>query len=153
MTPREKRAIIQTGNDILGEKFNTIEASILMAAIAYQESNFEYRKQIGGPARGLWQFEKGGGVHGVMNHRATKDHARRVCSIRRVSFDTESVYKRLAHDDVLAASFARLLLWTDPKPIPTHRDECWEYYIRNWRPGKPHPDRWQSSHSQALELY
>lgn len=153
MTPQEKRLIIQTGIGILGQKFNSIEASILMAAIAYQESNFEYRKQIGGPARGLWQFEKGGGVYGVMNHRLTKDHANRVCEIRRVNFDLQTVCEQLAHDDVLAAAFARLLLWTDPKSIPTDRDECWEYYIRNWRPGKPHPDRWQSSYSQAIELY
>ncbi len=35
--------------------------------------------------------------------------------------------------------FARLLLWTDAKPLPAIGDEqgAWDYYLRNWRPGKP----------------
>jgi hypothetical protein len=52
------------------------------------------------------------------------------------------VWESLEHDDVLAAAFARLLLWTDRAPMPTTDPEGWAAYIRTWRPGKPHPAMW-----------
>jgi hypothetical protein len=62
------------------------------------------------------------------------------------------VYNSLAHDDVLAAAFARLLLWTDPQRLPSlgDADGAWALYLRTWRPGKPHPQTWPALYAQAL---
>jgi hypothetical protein len=42
-----------------------------------------------------------------------------------------------------------LLLWTDPQPMPTSQDAGWQCYLRNWRPGKPHPDQWPRNWASA----
>ena len=46
-----------------------------------------------------------------------------------------------------------LLLWTDPRPLPRIGEvqAAWDYYIRNWRPGKPHPKSWAPLYAQAME--
>ena len=60
------------------------------------------------------------------------------------------VNEALATADPLAAAFARLLLWTDPRPIPSGSPQAaWDYYIRNWRPGKPHRHTWDAFYRQA----
>lgn len=66
------------------------------------------------------------------------------------------VHAALEHDDVLAAAFARLLLWTDPFRLPTKSDAAggWDLYLRTWRPGKPHPARWPARYAAAVrEIY
>jgi hypothetical protein len=124
-----------------------------MLAIGLQESRFEHRRQIGGPARGFWQFEQGGGVRGVLRHHSSREHAQAVCRARSVIATESAVYAALEHDDVLAAAFARLLLWTDPKPLPAIGDEqgAWDLYLRVWRPGKPHRHTWNALYAQAME--
>jgi hypothetical protein len=114
-----------------------------------QESKLQLRAQVvngggKGPARGLWQFERAGGVKGVLEHSATAELARSVCSDRGVPADPASVWRALETDDVLAAAFARLLLWTDagPMPEPNQQQLGWQIYQRTWRPGKPHPETW-----------
>ena len=134
---------------LLPERMDSNAARIMMLAIGLQESEFLHRKQIGGPARGFWQFERGGGVHGVMRHPSSAPLALTVCSALDVRFDEQVVYNRLAVDDVLAAAFARLLLWTDPRSIPDNADDAWSMYIRNWRPGKPHPEKWPDNYRRA----
>lgn len=129
-------------------------ACILLLAIAGQESNLTDRRQKGnGPARGLWQNEKGGGVHGVMTHPVSKVLARGLCDARGVQWDETAVWAALERDDVLAAGLARLLLRTDPKPIPERSDMQggWDMYVWNWRPGKPHRDRWDDHHAIAVQ--
>ena len=61
----------------------------------------------------------------------------RCASLRRQSARSAA----LEHDDVLAAAFGRLLLWTDPRAPPAVGDEsgAWALYLRCWRPGKPRP--------------
>lgn len=131
---------------------DTPQARVEMLAIALQESDFSYREQIGGPARGLWMFERGGGVKGVLKHHATRDFARHVCRERGVNPNRWAVYKALAHDDILACCFARLLLWTDPHALPALGDEsgAWDLYLRTWRPGKPRPAHFSGNYRQAL---
>ena len=53
----------------------------------------------------------------------------------------------------VAAGFARLLLWTDPRPLPAIGDvkAAWQYYLRNWRPGKPHEKTWAPLYAEAME--
>lgn len=111
-------------------------AEAMLLAIGLQESLLVYRRQIGGPARGLLQFETGG-VRGVLEHPASRQHARVVCAARGVQPTTAAVYAALEHDDVLAMAIGRLLLWTDPKPLPElgDADAAWALYLRTWRPG------------------
>ena len=130
------------------------KARMILLAIGLQESRFEHRRQIGGPARGFWQFESGGGVRGVLGYRTTAVDAVKVCHARGVGSSTKEVYERLEHDDILACCFARLLLWTDPRPLPMigDVDESWAYYERNWRPGRPHPGTWPALYQQAHNM-
>ena len=130
------------------------KARILTLAIGFQESRFEHRRQIDGPARGFWQFEQGGGVKGVLTHKASAYDAVKVCYARGVGSSTKDVYERLEHDDILACCFARLLLWTDHRPLPMIGDVegSWDYYIRNWQPGKPHRKTWDDMYQRAHNL-
>jgi hypothetical protein len=125
----------------------------MLLAIGRQESGFATRRQYGdGPARGLWQFERGG-VLGVMHHSATGRYAFEFCEALGQPWGSSGILAALEHDDVLAAGFARLLLWTDPSPLPAIGDEdaAYEYYVRNWRPGKPSRLRWAGSYPAAVE--
>lgn len=141
---------------LMQPRFYTPNAVHMLLAIGLQESGLCERCQIidgggKGPARGLWQFERGGGVVGVLTHPLTRTHAWDVCRERGVNAVSQDVWAALETDDVLAATFARLLLWTDPRPLPTPNDTeaGWAYYERNWRPGKPHPERWPANFARA----
>lgn len=137
---------------MLPERMDTEVARIMLVAIALQESRLEHRHQIGGPAHGFWQFESGGGVKGVMQHEATKRHAQDLCLKRGVPFHRSFVFDALEFDDVLAAGFARLLLWSDPRPLPANDDPQagWDLYVRTWRPGRPHRSTWDAFYRQAV---
>ena len=138
---------------LLPARMNSVAAEVQMLAIGLQESRFEHRRQIGGPAKGFWQFEQGGGVRGVLRHHSSREHAQAVCRVRNVIATEGAVYAALEHDDVLAAAFARLLLWTDPKALPVLGDEqaAWDLYLGTWRPGKPHRHTWDALYAKALE--
>lgn len=138
--------------DLLGPKYRSNEARLLLLAIGYQESGWEDRVQVKGPARSFLQFELGGGVLGVMRHNASKDMMRFVCAALRYPFDSQALHDAMADNDVLAAAMGRLLLWTDPRPLPAIGDTgaAWQTYFRNWRPGKPHPERWPENYRKAL---
>lgn len=153
--------IIRLGIDpaleLLPARMDTVAARVMLLANGLQESRFQHRRQIGGPARGFWQFEKGtrasrGGVWGVFLHPASKDHLAALCRARSVACDPDAIYAALEYDDVLAAGVARLLLWTDPKALPAVGDveAAWALYLRTWRPGKPHPKTWPALYAQAM---
>lgn len=140
---------------LLPAEMRSTEATALLLAIALQESQCEYRKQRKGPARGFWQFEAGGGVKGVLAHTASKVHASRALNaLSYAPFTVTDVHEAITHNDVLAAVLARLLLWTDPDPLPKPDDvtSAWRYYERNWRPGKPRPVDWPENYAKAYEL-
>lgn len=126
-------------------------ARVLVMAIAGQESNWQYRVQIGGPAHSFWQFEKGGGVVGVLTHPASKNKIAAVCKRLHVICDASTVYTDMIDNDLLACSMARLLLLTDPAALPDVGQEhaAWDYYQRNWRPGMPHPEAWHAKYSAS----
>lgn len=127
---------LTTALRLLPSRMTSPEAEAMLLAIGLQESLLIHRRQIGGPARGLLQFETGG-VRGVLEHQASRQPARAVCAARGVQPTTAAVYAALEHDDVLAMAIARLLLWTDPKPLPElgDADAAWALYLRTWRPG------------------
>lgn len=138
---------------LLPLKMDSPFARINQAAIGQQESGYLVRRQYGnGPARGYWQFEEGGGVKGVMEHKATAELARSVCHARSVPFVRRAVWEALETDDVLAAAFCRLLMWTDSGKLPTTEADGWAMYARTWRPGRPHPDKWPASWKFGLSV-
>lgn len=131
---------------------------VMLLAIGLQESGFEHRFQRSGPARGFWQFERGGGVAGVMQHTATRAWAEAACFDQEIPFDGDEVFKAIPYNDRLACVFARLLLWTDPATLPApnprsdlHMGAAWEIYRRTWRPGKPHHERWPANWKRAID--
>lgn len=137
---------------LLPLRMDSLKARTMLLAIGLQESGFTLRRQMGdGPARGFWQFERGGGVKGIYNHSASTGHLHNLCLARDVPFDVPTIWARLETDDVLAAGCARLLLFTDPYPLPEADDAgtSWDLYLRTWRPGKPHPERWLINHRAA----
>lgn len=140
------RHAIRPALDLLGaDVFGSPRAIALMLAIAMQESRIQHRAQIGGPARGFYQFERGGGVAGVLNHPATSRHARAACEQLLVEPSADAVYAAIQYNDILASVFARLLLWAAPGSLPGSDggpDDAWNYYLAQWRPGKPHVATW-----------
>lgn len=147
-------AVFDATNLVLPEGMDTPTSRAMLLAIGLQESRFEHREQIGGPAHGFWQFEKGGGVRGVLRHSASKRHIESVAESLSYEPDVEVMYEAIVHNDVLACAFARLLLWTHPKPLPVRADVdgAWHYYISTWRPGKPHRETWDDFYEQAWVL-
>jgi hypothetical protein len=154
------RDMIEPAFRELPARMATDEARVMLLAIGLQESRFRHRVQMPlrpgmppGPARGFWQFERGGGVIGVLTHPASSRLAMEACAARDIRPNSPIVWAKLAEDDVLAAIFARLLLFTDAAPLPAiGRDaDAWACYIRNWRPGKPHPQTWKALYDSAVE--
>lgn len=159
MIPAGVRGAINKALYLLPHQMHTPEARVMLYAIGLQESRFQHRFQIvqgrpgaKGPARGFWQFERGGGCKGVVDHPASRYWMHRVCEARAVAFNATAIWNAIEHDDVLAAAAARLLLFTDPKKLPELGDEkgAWNLYARVWRPGKPHPQTWPALYAEAL---
>lgn len=151
------RTAINPALGMLPVKMDSDAARVQMLAITLQEARGIHRFQRTtdpyhkGPARGLWQNERGG-VFCVMTNLATKDHAEAVCKALKVPFDSSLIHAALEFNDVLAAAFARLFLWADPKPLPgvdADHEAAWQCYLRTWRPGKPHRETWDEYHAAA----
>jgi hypothetical protein len=158
ITPEIVRAV-REALALLPPAMDTIEAHVEMYAIGLQESRFEHRRQLvgnpprpTGPAKGFWQFERGGGCRGVVEHDASRYWMSSVCKARGVAFSATAIWNALEKDDVLAAAAARLLLFTDPKKLPEvgKADEAWNCYKRTWRPGKPHRQTWDALYANAV---
>lgn len=148
-----RRGPVADALSLLPDYMTSPEAELMLLAIGLQESRFEHRHQIGGPAHSWWQFERAGGVRGVLKYRTSREHARSLCSARGITPSASAVFAAMEHDDILAAGFARLLLWTDPRPLPAMGEvqAAWRYYLRNWRPGKPHEKTWAPLYAEAME--
>lgn len=143
---------------LLPQKMNSPEAKAMMLAIAFQESGLKYRRQVGGPARGYFQFEQGGGVRGVLNHPATSQTIQAFLAQMDYGWtpvsNAEACYSAIEHNDMLAAAFARLLLWTLPEAMPGKESPAvgWERYYSGWRPGRPHRITWDAHFARAWEI-
>jgi len=152
------RTAVNPALQLLPAKMDSDAARVMLLACGLQESEFKhvYQKVHGnpyakGPARGYWQNERGG-IFCVMTNPATREHAQAVCRARSVPFDQVLIHARLEFDHVLAAGFARLLLWADPKPLPgvdADHETAWQCYLRCWNPGKPRREAWDANHAAA----
>lgn len=138
---------------LLPPKMSSPQSKAMLMAIAMQESRFDARRQIGGPARGFWQFERGG-VAGVLNHPATGQHIRAVLDQLDYDYLVDTSYNAIEHNDVLAFCYARLNLWWLPGRLPEKGEVQlgWDQYYNAWRPGKPHRQTWDPFFKQAWEI-
>lgn len=138
--------IIPAAYAVLPPAMKSVEATAMLLAIGQQESRWEHRAQIGGPAKSFLQFEQGGGVKGVLSHAATAVIARDAFKALRYPRDmtVPDAFNAMQHNDVLALVFGRLLLWTMPQPMPRRDQQAagWLIYLGAWRPGKAHPQSW-----------
>ncbi len=148
---------IPAAYSLLPDRMQSAEATAMLLAIGMQESRFEARRQLPkGPARGFWQFERGGGVVGVLEHSSTAPLAAKVLDSLRypLTVDDVACHAAIEHNDVLACCFARLLLWTLPDALPKRLEpeRAWHQYIRAWRPGKPHVQTWPANFALAWSI-
>lgn len=146
------RLVFPAAFALLPPQMDSPQARAMLLAIGWQESRFAHRRQVGGPARGYWQFERDGGVAAVMEHHASRAAAGQVLGVLGYPPERQAIYDALEHHDVLAACWARLLLWTDPRWLPDAPDrgpDAWLTYLRTWRPGKPHPQTWDTFYRRA----
>lgn len=147
--------IIPAALALLPGQLSSPEARAMLLAIGCQESAFEHRRQKNnGPARGFYQFERGGGVAGVLSHPLTGPLIRPVCATLRILPTPPSCHLAIQYNDVLATCFARLLLWSVPQrlPLPHEAQEGWDLYIDGWRPGKPHRETWDAHFAHAWRV-
>jgi hypothetical protein len=145
-----RSAVIPAALKFLPPRLDSFEARAMLVAIGLQESRFEHRRQIQGPARGFWQFESAGGVYGVLTHPATKPLITPV--LHALRYSPNECYYAIEHNDTLAAVFARLLLFSHPKALPDNASDAWRYYLDTWRPGRPHPETWPPFFAEAWAL-
>lgn len=154
MIEQALRFIVPCAYSVLPKTMASQKATAMLLAIGLQESKWMHRRQLHGPARGFWQFERDGGIAGVMTHAKTRGPlATALAELRygRAMGETAALHRIVEDNDVVACVFARLLLWTVPMPLPD-RDEPdlgWDQYIEGWRPGKPHPETWTSYFIEA----
>lgn len=148
----------------LPARMDSPEARCELLAIAKQESDLHYTRQINGPARSLWQFERLG-VLGVTLHHVVDDYAAMACREAKIKCAASDIMRRIEKDHILACRLARFNLWTDPHSLPkavmASEDQAWHLYLRVWRPGAakdPHSERyadarhrWATSWRVAVE--
>lgn len=160
------RTAITPALAMLPAEMDSAAARIQLLTTGLQESLFLHRRQLVGkpprpigPAKSFWQGEQGGGmVHGVRVHLDTRDLAAQIYRARGVPANDGAIWNAIEHDDVLAAGLARLLLWSDPRPLPVVGDEdgAWALYLRTWRPGayaRGTPDERATLHAKWLVNY
>ena len=145
--------IIPAALSLLPEKMDTPEARAILIAIALQETALRHRRQVGGPALGLLQWELPQ-VGLILRHPVVGPLARNVLAT--LVYDPgdpphERIHAAMEHNDILQAAFSRLLLWPDAAPLPKRDDVQGSLatYLRVWRPGRPRPETWPANWSAA----
>lgn len=130
--------------ELLPVQMDSPEVRVLLLATGLQESKLIHRRQLVGnpprpvgPAKGLLQFERGGGCKGVVEHPASRYWMAKVCEVRAIRFTATALWNAVETDDVLAMAAGRLLYFTEPRRLPALDDAhgAWLYYLRTWRPG------------------
>jgi hypothetical protein len=144
---------LDLASSLIGIAMNE-EARVLLMAIAGQESSWMTRTQEGAPTlgRSYWQFETNGCSALATNPVSAPKLVMLVEGLD-IPKVLPTIHEAVAWNDTLAAGMARLLLFTDPAPLPIIGDHenSWEMYLRNWRPGKPRPENWPHIYDIAME--
>lgn len=166
------RADIESGLNLLPENLRTIDARVLLYATSTQENPTRSPRQIirkdgklqpVGPAGGDYQFEKTGGIRGLVNFKSPRLQGMLadVCKARGVAVNVDALFDAIQTDPILAAALARLLYFTDSAPLPKAGDEqnAWNTYLRTWRPGAYEWDpvglraKWSESYRAGMAAY
>lgn len=166
------KADIDAGLALLPEPLRTLDAKVQLYATSIQENPTRAPRQLIkkdgklqpiGPAAGDYQFEKTGGIRGLINFKSTRVQAMLagVCKARNVATTVDALFEAIQVDPVLAAALARLLYFTDSGALPRAGAEqyAWEVYLRTWRPGAYERDpqglraKWSTSYAQAMKAY
>lgn len=129
---------------------NTPQSRLMLMAAAGQETGWANRTQVGGPARGFWQFDMTAIVD-LLGNSVTGSLVLAACALWDVPGDAPTIYEAIAWHDPLACHMARLLFLADPAPLPAVGDAAGAYacYTRNWRPGVERPAAWALVYAQA----
>lgn len=145
---------IPTAYSLLPGRMASPNATAQILAIGLQESGFKHRRQVGGTARGLYQFEQRGGVADVLDHPLTHSIIVPICDLLLYPATSAACYAAIEYDDVLATVFARLQLWIDPRVLANADDSLkgWAIYLAQWRPGKPRPKEWPGNFEHAWHV-
>jgi hypothetical protein len=145
--------IIPAALSLLPDRMDSPEARAMLIAIALQESALRHRRQVGGPALGLLQWELAQ-VGLVLRHPVVGPLARNVLAA--LVYEPgdpphEHIHAAMEHNDVLQCAFSRLLLWPDAAPLPRRDDVQGSLatYLRVWKPGRPHPEKWPANWAAA----
>lgn len=149
--PPDVIAAVDEALKTLPPRMDSPEACAMLYTITLQEDPHQARRQIiskvvdgkrklvpEGPAKSLWQGEESGGMcAGILHHKATREYVLAQCKHHGVQPTRRAIWDAIEHNDVLAAALARLLLWSDPKPLPAlgRIDLAFALYLRTWRPG------------------
>jgi hypothetical protein len=152
--------IIPTALALLPARMNSPEARAMLLAIGLQESGFKYRRQVGGPAEGFWQFERGGAVRGIMIHSVTSPILAPILKVFRYpmtiagALADREMHQAIQDNDIIACIFARLLLYIDSRALPlsTEIAKGWSIYLAQWRPGKPREHDWPGNFQAAWQI-
>lgn len=163
---------IEAGLALLPEPLRTIDAKVQLYATSIQENPTRAPRQLIkkdgtlqpiGPAAGDYQFEKTGGVRGLLNFKSDRLQSmlRSVCTARRVPQTPDGLFDAIQRDPILAAALARLLYFTDLGALPKAGAEqyAWDVYLRTWRPGAYERDpkglraKWTKSYAEAMKAY
>lgn len=163
---------IPAAYSLLPGQMDSRESTAMLLAIGLHESGFRARKQgtlralstiadfdpTAGPARGFWQFERLGGVVEILTSPDTKDIVLPICKMFLIDPNARAVHAAIGLHDVLAAVFARLLLWRDPRPMPSpiEANKGYSIYLSNWRPNPDaaasHAKDWPGNFDKAWSL-
>lgn len=146
--------VIPAAFSLLPAPMASREAAAMLLTIGLQESHFDARKQLRGPARSFWMFETEG-ARDVIQHPHTAGPIIEAAAALKYPFlrtmTADEVIGAMQHNDVLACCFARCLLWTGAGAMP-HRDQSsvgWTQYVNLWRPGRPRPSVWPVFFAEA----
>jgi len=134
---------------------NRAAARPWLLAVAIQETALLERFQITtgsgpGPARSWWQVEAPT-IGLLLKHPVSRPRLLAMCQAATVRAEPACIWRAIEGHDALAVGVARLLLLTDPHPVPIGEAEGWATYTRVWRPGKPHPSKWPAAWAAARE--
>lgn len=166
------KADIEAGLVLLPEPLRSLDAKVQLYATSIQENPTRASRQLIkkdgklqpiGPAAGDYQFEKTGGIRGLLNFKSDRVQVmlRSVCAARQVPQTIDGLFDGVQRDAVLAAALARLLYFTDSGALPKAGAEqyAWDVYLRTWRPGAYERDpkglraKWAKSYAEAMKAY